>query len=305
MVKVDLSVIVINYNTGKFLEQCLPSVFTSIKYLSKGRRVEVIVVDNCSTDGSQELVTKRFPEVKLVCSDRNLGYSGGNNLGLRAASGKFVLFLNADVEIFPEALAETIDLMESDPKIGAMTPKTLLVSGGMDPDCHRGFPTPWASITYFLGLERLFPKSKLFGQYHQGYLGLDKNHEIDAGFGTYMVVRKEVIDKVGAWDDQYFFYGEDLDFFYRIKKAGYKVIFCAKPLLLHHKGGSSGLRKESKKTTVASRETRLNTAKASVRAMEIFYKKFYEGVYPRWVTRVVLFGIRLKGLFRILSHQLR
>jgi GT2 family glycosyltransferase len=179
----------------------------------------------------------------------------------------------------------------------------MLASGEMDPDCHRGFPTPWASITYFSGLERLFPKSRIFGQYHQHYLNLNKVHEIDAGFGTFMMVRREVIDQVGGWDDQYFFYGEDLDYFYRIKKAGWKVMFYSKPLLTHHKGASSGLRKESRAVTRASRETRVKTAQESIRAMEIFYKKFYQDRYPRVITFLVVLGIKIKGLTRIFYHQ--
>jgi len=299
---IDLSIIILNYNTKDLLRNCLQSVKKS---KAGGLAIEIIVVDNASTDNSAEMVEREFPKFCFVQSKKNLGFSGGNNLGIREAKGRYLLFLNSDTEIKPGALKEIISFMNEDQRIGACTPKTMLFSGGMDPDCHRGFPTPWASICYFLGFESLFPKSKIFGQYHKFYLDLNKTHEIDAGFGTFMIIRRKVIDQIGGWDEKYFFYGEDLDFFYRIKKAGWKVMFYSKPLLVHHKGASSGLRKESKGITPASRETRLKTARASARAMEIFYHKFYQDKYPAWLTWMVILGIRMKGFFRVAQHALR
>jgi GT2 family glycosyltransferase len=300
--KVDLSIIILSYNTKELLKKCLQSFQKAKK---NDYQIEVIVVDNASSDKSPEMVEKEFPQVKLIVSKKNLGYAGGNNLGLKKAQGEFLLFLNSDTEIDEEALIKMMKFMKDNPKIGASTPKTMLFSGGMDPDCHRGFPTPWASITYFLGLEKLFPKSKLFGQYHQFYLNLNKSHEIDAGFGTFMFVRKKALEAVGDWDEQYFFYGEDLDLFYRIKEAGWKIMFYPEPLVTHHKGASSGLRKESKGVARPSRETRIRVAKASIKAMEIFYKKFYQDKYPFWLTWVVLLGIRIKGGYRIVLHYFK
>jgi len=300
--KIDLSIVILSYNTQDLLRKCLQSV----EKAKKGNyQVEIVVVDNASTDGSPEMVEEEFSRVKLIKSRKNLGYAGGNNLGLKKARGDYILFLNSDTEIKPDALTEMIKFMNKNPKVGASSVKTMLFTGGMDPDCHRGFPTPWASISYFLGLEKLFPKTKLFGQYHKFYLNLDKVHEIDAGFGTFMFVRKKALEQVGNWDDQYFFYGEDLDLFYRIREANWKIMFYPKPLVTHHKGASSGLRKESKEVAKPSREIRIKTAKASVRAMEIFYKKFYQDKYPGWLTLLVLLGIKVKGFFRICLHYLR
>lgn len=299
---INLSIIILSYNTKDLLERCLKSVFKNGEIK---RAIEVIVVDNNSADNSPAMVSEEFPGVKLIESHQNLGFAGGNNLALEKATGKYLLFLNSDTEIYPDSLKTAITFMETDPKIGAMTPKTMLFSGGMDPDCHRGFPTPWASVTYFLGLEKLLPKSHCFGQYHKYYQDLSRAHEIDAGFGTFMMVRREVINKIGGWDESYFFYGEDLDFFYRIKQAGWKVMFYPQPLLLHHKGGSSGLRRESKKVNLATKETRIQSAKASIKAMEIFYRKFYKDKYPSWVTFLVLLAIKLKGFFRVMAHNLK
>lgn len=322
--EIDLSIIILSYNTEELLRQCLESVDRCLVIgdSKKGNKVtitqplapntEIIVVDNASTDGSKEVIKSIKSKIEskkikftFIESKKNLGFAGGNNVGLKEARGKYILFLNSDTEIFPSALEETLDFMKSDGKIGAMTPKTMLFSGGMDPDCHRGFPTPWASLTYFCGLEKLFPQSRIFGQYHKFYDDLTTPHEIDAGFGTFMMIRREVYKQVGDWDEEYFFYGEDLDYFYRIKQAGWKVMFYPEPLLLHHKGGSSGLRKESRKVTPANKETRIKTAMASIKAMEIFYKKFYKDKYPVWITFLVLSAIKIKGAFRLLKHYLR
>ncbi|OQA93353.1 MAG: N-acetylglucosaminyl-diphospho-decaprenol L-rhamnosyltransferase [Microgenomates group bacterium ADurb.Bin219] len=324
--KIDLSIIILSYNTRELLKKCLDSVISDLQLAvrEKGRGfdtppitnhqppiTEIIVVDNGSTDGSVEEIKNEKLKIKnkdlrliVIENKENVGFARGNNVGLKIANGRYILFLNSDTEIFPGSLKEAIDFMDSDKTIGAMTPKTVLYSGKIDPDCHRGFPTPWASLTYFLGLEKLFPKSRLFGQYHKFYQDLDKPHEIDAGFGTFLLIRKEVYKAIGGWDESYFFYGEDLDYFYRVKQAGWKVMFYPKILLKHHKGGSSGLRKESKKITLASRETRIKTARASIRAMEIFYKKFYKDKYPNWLTFLVLSAIKVKGVFRLLKHYI-
>jgi GT2 family glycosyltransferase len=302
MPKIDLSIIILNYNTSKLLRVCLRSV----ERADKGSyRVETMVVDNASSDDSVLMVKKEFPWVRLIKSRRNLGFAGGNNLALKKSKGRYFLFLNSDTKIKPLALRKVLDFMEGDRQIGAVTAKTQLKSGGMDPDCHRGFPTPWASLCYFLGLEKLFPRSRLFGQYHQFYLNLKVPHEMDAGFGTFMMVRRRVIDRVGSWDERYFFYGEDLDLFYRIKKAGWKVMFYPEVLLTHYKGASSGLRGESRQVSLASREIRLKTAKASIKAMEIFYRKFYQNKYPWWITWLVIAGIKVRGGLRLLYHHAR
>jgi len=318
MKKVDLSIIILSYNTKKLLQDCLKSVFKGVSYSQmknekcQMKKLEVIVVDNNSTDGSGEYLKRFFSgagrsELKVIFSNKNLGFAGGNNLGLKKARGKYILFLNSDTQVKPQAFVKTLAFMEKNPKVGALTPKTILFSGGMDPDCHRGFPTPWASITYFLGLEKLFPRSKFFGQYHKMYFNLDESHEIDAGFGTFLLTRKSVLDQIGGWDEEYFFYGEDLDFFYRVKQAGWQVIFYPKALVTHYKGASSGLRKESEKAGVAkaNQKTRVKTAKASIKAMEIFYRKFYQDKYPKWLTFLVIFGIKAKGVFRVWRHKLR
>jgi len=297
--KTDLSVVILSYNTKTLLKDCLLSVSKA------GKKTQIIVVDNASSDGSSLMVKKNFPEVKLIQNQRNLGFAAGNNLGLKQAVGRYILFLNSDTLVKPNVFERLIKFLDKHPAVGALTPKTLLVSGKMDPDCHRGFPTPWASISYFLGLEKLFPRSRIFGRYHKLYLDLNKIHPIDAGAGAFLLVRRKAVEQIGGWDERYFFYGEDLDFFYRLHQADWQVVFYPEPLVIHYKGASSGLRKETKKISLATKETRLKTAKASIKAMQIFYKKFYQDKYPRWLTWLVILAIKVKGVFRILQQLLK
>lgn len=315
MKTVDISIIILSYNTKELVKNCLYSIVEGIVEGKKFLNTEVIVVDNNSSDGSAELIKSIAPDlekkaknqnlkIKIIENKENLGFSKGNNVGLREAKGEYLLFLNSDTEVFPGSLVKAWEFMKKHPEVGSLTPKTLLITGKMDPDCHRGFPTPWASLSYFLGLEKLFPKSKIFGQYHKFYLNLEENHEIDAGAGAFMMVPRKIVEKVGGWDENYFFYGEDLDFYYRINQAGYKVIFFATPLLYHYKGASSGLRKESKKIAQNDKKNKIRVARASIEAMEIFYKKFYANIYPHWLTFLVLAAIKLKGLIRIMKYRL-
>jgi hypothetical protein len=296
----DLSVVILNYNTRGILSQCLHKAEKALQNL----QAEIIVVDNASTDGSRVMVKEKFPNVKLVELEENIGFSAGNNVGAAEASGKYLCFLNSDVLVNQDTFIKLFDYLEKDDKAGVVTPKLVLRNNQLDPDCHRGFPTPWAALSYFSGLEKMFPKSRIFGQYHQLYKNLDQTHQIDACCGAFLMVRRKLGEKIGWWDEQYFFYGEDLDFCYQVKEQGWSVVYFPLAEAVHYKGASSGLRKETKDLKV-ERKTRIKAAQESVRAMEIFYNKFYQEKYPLLVTKVVLLGIRVKGYLRILFNYLK
>ncbi len=339
----ELSIIVINYETPKLLGD----LFNSLENVRNQEKLnfEVILVNVTPDDGSKDMVEEKYPWVNQVVDTRNLGFSGNNNIGLKYATGNYILFLNSDTTVPSGTLSEMINFMDQNPEVGAATCYVELASGGMDPDCHRGFPTPWASFTYFLGLENLFPKSMLFGQYHQFYKDFNKIHEIDACAGAFLLLRREVgkeIDlktiaagdkpglaanagleecggsdlfgtsnlRFGAcgrpevgrplwWDEDFFFYGEDLDLCWRIKEAGYKVMFYPHVKITHHKGASSGLRKESENITTASEETRKRLLPETTRAMRLFYQKHYEKRYPWLISQLVYFGINILERIRI------
>jgi hypothetical protein len=176
--------------------------------------------------------------------------------------------------------------MENHPKAGVSTCKLLLSDGSMDPACHRGFPTPWAACTYMLGFEKVFPKSHVFGQYHEGYKDMTVPHQIDCPSGAFFLVRREVIDQVGMLDEDYFMYGEDIDWAYRIKEKGWEIWFNPYASILHLKKQSG--RKHENNSIVKHANANFYTT------MKLFYKKYYEKVYPWMVTRLVYFAIDLR-----------
>lgn len=274
--KIDVSIIIVNYNTSELTRKCLTSLAAAKK---KTDRWEVIVVDNGSLPAMSNV---KFPmsNVFLITNKENLGFAGGNNVGIKKARGRFILLLNSDTEVEKNTIAEMVRFMDEHPQAGAATCKIILPNGEMDPACHRGFPTPWVALSYFLGLEKLFPKTKLFGEYHQGYKDLDKIHEIDAPSGAFFMIRREVIEKVGLLDEDFFMYGEDIDWAYRIKLAGYKVMFNPKVTILHRKKQSG---RESENP-----ELRRQTQIYFYQTMKLFYRKHYFGRYPLLMTWLIV-----------------
>jgi len=274
----QLSVIIVTHNTETLIPSLMGSLFTSLKHW--GRKAEVVVIDNASNDGTQTLINKEFLKVKLIENKDNYGYAKANNQGIKIAKGAYILLLNSDIILNSDVLTKMISYLEKNPEVGVITCKLILPDGNIDPACHRGFPTPWASLTYFLGLENLFPKIPLFSQYHLWFKSLDTIHEIDSPSGAFYLIRKKVIDSIGLLDEKFFMYGEDLDWSYRIKKAGWKIIFNPQAQITHLKK-QSGLKSLDLKT-------RENTLKAFYQAMKVFYDKHYQKKFPLY-TRYLIF----------------
>jgi GT2 family glycosyltransferase len=291
-----LSIIILSYNTEELLNKCLNSVFTAIG----GRKdIEVIVVDNCSSDNCVGVVKNNFSQVQIIENKKNYGFAAGNNLALNKCLSPYVLLLNPDTEISPNTLEVMLNYMDNNPKVGISTCCVKLKNGEIDDACHRGFPTPWNAFCHFSGFGKIFPYSLLFNGYHLGYQNLDMIHEIDACCGAFMMVRQEVGNKLKWLDEDYFFYGEDLDFCYRAKEAGWKIIFNPETSILHWKGAASGMKETSQEITTASRETRKKAILASTNAMKIFYQKHYVQKYPQILTKIIIAGIDLLAARRI------
>ena len=290
MKKVDLSIIIVNYNTKNFLRRCLESL---------NFNEEIIIVDNSSSDGSPAMVAKEFPQVKLIKNKKNLGFAKANNLGIKKASGRYILFLNPDTVVQKNTLKTMIKFMDENPQVGAATCRVELPNGQLDQACHRGFPTAWNAFCYFSGLGKVFPKSKIFAGYSLTYLPLDKIHEIDASAGAFLIVRREVGEDLKWFDEDYFWYGEDLDFCYRLKQKGWKIMFVPTTKIIHWKGAASGIKKHSQKISPAKKQTRIKATKASIEVMRIFFKKHYQKKYPRFVYWLVMSGIKLLEKIRL------
>lgn len=296
MTKPDVSIIILNYNAEKFLRETLKSVG-----MQKGLSVETIVVDNNSSDNSRAMVAKEFPGVIWVQRSTSVGFSAGNNVGVSHAHADTILFLNPDASfVKANDLKKCYDKLASDKTIGTLTARVnLVLTGGIDETCHRGFPTPWASFTHFTGLSKLFPSVAFLNHYTKRYLGYTTEHEIDAVGGMFMLMRREVGDEIGWWDEDYPLYGEDLDFCYRLHEAGYHNLYFPRVTVLHYKGVSTGMSKQSQAVSTAKKSTTNQVKVWSIQAMETFYRKHYAKRYPIIVTWLVTLGIKLLYLRRV------
>jgi N-acetylglucosaminyl-diphospho-decaprenol L-rhamnosyltransferase len=288
----DLAIIVVNFNTREYLHNCLTSV-----YQGRGDfAFEVCVVDNASADGSADMVRSEFPQTRLVESPVNGGFSYANNLGLKSYGftpvittthtaesapniPRYVLLLNPDTVLPPDSLAGMLEFMDEHPQAGAAGPKLVLEDGSLDLACRRSFPTPQVALYRMVGLSKLFPRHPHFGRYNLTYLDPDQVATVDSVVGACMLVRGEAIRQAGLLDEEFFMYGEDLDWAFRITQAGWKVYYNPAVTVLHVK------RAASRHSPRAGREF--------YRAMRIFYDKHYARSTPFWLHWLILIGINL------------
>jgi len=231
----ELSIVIVNYNVRYFLEQCLHAVANA----SKQAETEVFVVDNNSVDGSCEMVREKFPWVKLIENKHNAGFSRANNQALKIAKGKYCLLLNPDTVIEESTLRKCINFMDSNSDAGALGVKMIDGKGNFLPESKRALPTPSVAFYKIFGLSRLFPKSKIFGKYHLGYLDKNQVHSVEILSGAFMLLRNEALKKIGLLDEDFFMYGEDIDLSYRMIKGGYKNYYFPETTIIHYKGEST------------------------------------------------------------------
>src|SRR3989338_1386333 len=233
---VDLSIIICNYNTRRFLEKNLAALKKALKNISS----EIIVVDNGSTDGSASLVSSQFPSVRLIRNSQNLGYSQGYNQGTKIASGRYILHLNSDIEWSSGSdLKNLISFLDNNPRIGIAGCKIITSGGRLDLPCKRSLPTLTNVLFQFSGLYRIFPGNKLLGEYYLTYLDENKAQYVDCLMGAFMLIRKSVFDQIGLLDERFFIYGEDIDFCFRAVRAGWKIYYYPSLTVLHSHGGTT------------------------------------------------------------------
>ncbi len=296
--KADLSIIILNYNTSQLTLDAVSSIEKNYPVEIKSGQLEIVVADNASPDESLTEFKKYSEKTKIksfhvVDNEENIGFAKGNNKALKYVKGKYVLFLNPDTIVYPGTLNRMIEFMDQHPDAGAVTCKIEIPTGGIDEASHRGFPTPWNAFTHFSGLEKIFPKSKVFAGYTQSFKNMNSIHEVDAISGAFLFVRNDVGQKIGWWDEEYFFYGEDIQFCYNIKKLGYKIYYIPDVSILHYGGVSSGIKKQSHHITTADKEHKKVMQGHRFEAMRIFYKKNYDKRYPKALSWLVRQGIDL------------
>ncbi len=238
MISLDISVCTVTYKARDLLRDCLHSLEenTQIKY-------EVIVVDNGSKDGIEEMLDQEFSGVRFIQNHNNAGFTRPMNQALCVGQGRYLLQLNPDTLVKPQALDRLVQFMDTHPEAGICGPKVLNRDGTLQAPCRRGESRPWAVISYFTGLSALFPHSKFFGQYLMSYMDENQTHLVDGVAGSCMLIRKEVIDQIGYLDEQFFAYQEDADFCFRARQVGWQVVYMPEAEIIHY-GSMGGSRVE-------------------------------------------------------------
>lgn len=265
----DLSIVIVNYNVKELLHQSI----TSINIACKNIKHEIFVVDNASTDGSADLIREKFPEIKLIQNFDNKGFAAANNQALDQASGEFILLINPDTIVQEDTFFVILNYLKNNPACGMVGCKILNPDGSLQLACRRSFPTPWVAFTKIIGLSKIFPNSRLFGSYNLTYLDADEIYEVEAISGSFMFFRKQVMAAIGKLDESFFMYGEDLDWCFRVREAGWKIFYLPTTQIIHFKGESS-------------KKSNTDLTLQFYRAMKLFVEKHYQNRFlhvPQWL----------------------
>ncbi len=273
-----LSVIIVNYKVRYFCEQCLYAVMQACKSID----AEVIVADNDSNDGSVPYLAPKFPAVTFIELESNLGFAKANNRALKAASGKYVLFLNPDTIVTENSLRDCISFLEQHPSAGGAGVQMIDGSGNFLPESKRSFPTAMVAFYKLCGMAALFPRSGVFNEYALGNLDKDKIHPSPVLCGAFFMCSRSILLQLNGFDEDYFMYGEDIDLSYRIEKSGHRNFYLGNITIVHFKGESS-------------RQGLLHHTKAFYNAMMIFVRKHYKGAAVILLRFLLLAAIVIKG----------
>lgn len=247
---------------------------------------EIFVVDNASDDGSVEMLHARFPLITVIANNENLGFAKANNQALQRSRGKYLLILNPDTLLQEDTITTMIRFLDENSDVGIAGSKIIQPDGTIEPACRRSFPSPWVSFTKLAGLSNLFPKSRFFGKYNLTYLSDDETYEVDAISGCFMMIRRDVYDEIGGFDESYFMYGEDLDLCYRTQKAGWKIYYVHATKIIHYGGEST-------------KRSSIDVKAVFYEAMKLFVQKNLE------LSALTTFIINVAIQFRFLLSRIR
>ncbi len=285
---VDISIVIVNYNVQFFLRQCLNSIYKSAGNLC----IEVIVVDNASSDNSNAMLKEFFPNVLLIANDKNLGFSAANNQALNHIRGKYTLILNPDTLLSEDTLNVCFNYLEANSKVGALGVKMLDGAGNFHKESKRGYPSIWSSICKMTGLYKFFPKSKVFNGYYQGHISEDDLAEVEILCGAFMFMPSDLFKNLGGFDEAFFMYGEDIDLSYRITESNRSIVYYPNSSIIHYKGES--------RRRVDSRYVR-----SFYGAMHIFLRKHSSGFFEKLFLPFFSVLIVLKAGLTFLSSIIR
>ncbi|MDQ3683619.1 MAG: glycosyltransferase family 2 protein [Bacteroidota bacterium] len=257
-----------------------------------GLASEIIVVDNNSIDDSISYLQPLFPKVFFIINERNEGFAKACNKGLHEAKGKYVLFLNPDTILAEDVIKKAVMFFNQHADAGALGVRMIDGGGNFLKESKRSFPSPLTSLYKLFGFARMFPRSKFFSRYHLGHLNEKENYEVDVLAGAFMMIKKEVLDKVGSFDETFFMYGEDVDLSYRIQQAGFKNYYVSEAAIIHFKGEST------KKGT-------LNYVRMFYNAMRIFVRKHYGGTKATLFNISIQFAIWIRAVLAMIAKFIK
>lgn len=283
-----LSIVIVNYNVKYFLEQCLESVFSSNLTFEEDTigmppheepiELEVFVVDNASVDGSVEMVREKYPQVHLIANDDNVGFARANNQALRQCTGDLMLLLNPDTVVEHDTFSQCATFFSTHPDCGGLGVKMINGEGTYLKESKRGFPTPEAAFYKISGLIRLFPHNRRIAAYYMGHLDDEATNPIDILPGAFLMISRAALNKVGLLDESYFMYGEDIDFSWRIKLAGFENYYYPTARIIHYKGEST-------------KHGSMNYVYTFYNAMSIFVQHYFSGSRARWFNLLLRIAI--------------
>ncbi len=274
----DLSIIIVNYRTFELTKNTIKSVINNTE-----NSYEIFVVDNNSMDGSYEKLKSFFKneismgKVIFIANSSNQGFAVANNLAIKESKGEFILLLNSDTLIKENSIDKCLNYVKNQDKVGAIGCKIILPNGDLDKACKRSFPNPKNSFYKLFGFNRI-KKNSNSNDYNLDALDENGIYEVDSLVGAFMLVRRETINEIGLLDEDYFMYGEDIDWCYRIKDAGWKILYYGEAEIIHYKGASS---KKQKSKLIYE----------FYRAMYLFYNKHYKNKYSFFTRFSVYLGI--------------
>jgi GT2 family glycosyltransferase len=284
--KMDLSIIVVNWNVKELLDACLQSLLKA-SHSTPRLAIEIIVVDSASSDGSPQMVRDRFPQVRLIASQENLGYAKGNNVGAEAAQGRYLFLLNPDTVVQPDALGRMVDYMEAHPEVGVLGPQLLWPDGSIQ-SSRRRFPTPGSLFWESTLLEQWFPENRYVRRFHLADQSVDQSPKVDWVVGAAILIRREAWQQVGPIDQDFFMYFEETDWCQRSAEAGWETHYLPAAQVIHYEGKSS-------EQVVAARTLRFQRSK-------LRYTRKYFG--PGW-TLLLKFFLWLTFAFQWTEESLK
>ena len=267
--QMQLSVIILNYNVRYFLELCVLSVQQAIQNLD----AEIIVIDNNSSDDSCAMMEQHFPEIKLIENKENFGFPKGNNIAVAEAKGEYICILNPDTVVAEDTFEKVLAFAKSKSDLGIVGCKLIDGTGNFLPESKRGIPTPWVAFTKIFGLYKFFPKSSLFNKYYTQYLDENQTGKVAILVGAFMVMKRELYNELGGFDENCFMYSDDIDLSYRVLKKGKSNYYFHETTVIHYKGES----------TIRDHKY----MKHFQEAMQFFYKKhFRKSVVFDWMMQI-------------------